>query len=159
MENKGQEKVRQRVEDLLRRGFLSGQQDPLMHIGVPVPVMNPHDGQHSWFVPLEVGAKLIGFAQMLTTLEPLRFSSFQRVAGRSDECPDVVDWTDPNRILARAATLVKAGEQLSSPVLTYEQDPTRLAWKIEASSPTGGSRSLFVAGTAVYEGSTPRGWG
>lgn len=153
------DKLRQRVEELLRQGFLDRRTDSHMRVGTPLPVMHPEGGQHSWFVPLEVGNKLAGFAQMLMTLEPLRFSGFQRVSGNLDECPDTADWTAPDRILSRAATLAKPDERLSAPVLTYELDPSRLVWRIKACLPSGSSRSLFVAGTAVYDGSDHGGWG
>ncbi len=47
--------------------------------------------------------------------------------------------------------MARQGEQLSEPVLTYDGNPNRLAWKVEAKSSSGETRLLFVAGTAVYE--------
>jgi hypothetical protein len=77
-------------------------------------------------------------------------SSFQR-RGRIDEhAPNVSDWTDLERIRARALSLTREDEQLSPPVLTYDSEPSRLAWKLVATSPSGESRVLFVAGTAAY---------
>ena len=53
---------------------------------------------------------------------------------------------------ARAATLAHTDEELSQPVLSYDQNPSRIAWRILAKSASGANRPLFVAGTAVYEG-------
>ena len=127
---------------------------------MPVAIMHPKDdGQHSWFVPLEVGPKLVGFAQILPTLQPLRFSSFLRSPGKYEECPDVADWTNSERVLVRAAGIKKQDEQVDDPILTYDQAPTRLAWRVTARSPSGAVRSLYVAGTAVYEATRSPGWG
>jgi hypothetical protein len=114
--------------------------------------MDSSDHLHSWFVPLEIGPKLAGFAQLLPSLVPLRFSSFQRNPSDCENCPDVADWTDPARIRARAATLAHEDEELSQPVLSYDQSPSRVAWRVLAKSTAGVGRPLFVAGKAVYEG-------
>ena len=149
--------ARRRTEGLLGEGFLGPDVDPEVHVGIPLPVVNPDGTQHSWFVPLAVDNKLAGFAQLLLSLVPMRVSSFQRRPGDYENCPDVADWTDAQRIAARAATLARPGEQLSQPRLTYDGNPDRLAWSIEAQSPSGEKRLLFVAGTAVYEGRASRG--
>jgi hypothetical protein len=119
--------------------------------------MNPNGTQHSWLVPLEAGGKLAGFAQLLTSLVPLRVSSFQRRPHDFQDCPDIADWIDIQSITARASSLAKPGERLSKPLLTYDGSPDRLAWKIEATSSSGEKRNLFVAGTAAYEESPSRG--
>jgi len=151
--------VRREAEALLQQGFLAQERDAAVHVGEPLAIMDPDNTQHSWFVPLEVGPKLAGFAQFLTSLVPLRVSGFQHAPGNYDRCPDVADWTDVNRILQRASSLARQGEQLSEPILTYDRDSSRLAWKVLAKSSSGASRYLFVAGTAVYEESGSRGLG
>jgi hypothetical protein len=159
METGNKESVRRKAEALLQQGFLSPERDPAVHAGEPLAVMNPDGGQHSWFVPLEVGPKLAGFAQFLTSLVPLRVSGFQQASGNYDRCPDLADWTDVSRILGRASSMAREGEQLSEPILTYDRDPSRLTWRVLAKSSSGASRYLFVAGTAVYEASGSRGLG
>lgn len=151
MDAAGDEVIRSRVEQLLAAGFF-GERSPTLRVGSPIAVVGSSDHLHSWFVPLEIGVKLAGFAQLLPSLVPLRFSSFQRNPNDCENCPDVIDWTDRAKIRARAATLANADEELSQPVLSYDGDPSRLAWRILAKSASGGSRPLFVAGTAVYEG-------
>jgi len=143
--------VRDKTEALIREGFLNPEPDSAVRVGEPLAVMDPNGTQHSWFVPLEVGGKLAGFAQLLTSLVPMRVSSFQRRPLDYEHCPDVADWTDIHRIATRAASMARQGEQLSEPVLTYDGNPNRLAWKVEAKSSSGETRLLFVAGTAVYE--------
>jgi hypothetical protein len=143
--------VRHITEALIREGFFHSELDAGVRVGEPLPVMDENGSQHSWFVPLEAGGKLAGFAQLLTSLIPLRFSSFQRRPRDYDSCPDVADWTDVRRIAKRAASIARSGEQLSEPVLTYDGNPSRLAWRVEAKTSAGTRRLLYVAGTTVYE--------
>jgi hypothetical protein len=145
------ENARSKTEALLREGFLSPGIDERVHVGEPLAVMLPNGAQHSWFVPLVVGEKLVGFAQLLTSLAPMRVSSFQRHPQDFEHCPDLVDWTDIKRIAVRAASIARQGENLSTPMLTFDGNPNRLAWSVEAKSSSGKTRRLFVAGTAVYE--------
>jgi len=144
--------VRGAVESLLRGGFFQLERSPELRVGEPLVVVNMDGSQHSWFVPLQAGSKLAGFAQLLPSLSPLRFSSFQRGQHSFDNCPDVADWTNTDRVIARAKAIARPDEQLSQPVLTYDQHPDRLAWRVMAKSRSGVSRSLFVAGTAAFVG-------
>jgi hypothetical protein len=149
--------VRWATEHLIRKGFPNPEIDPAVQVGEPLPVMHPNGIQHSWFVPLEAGGKLLGFAQLLTSLVPMRVSWFQRSPRDYEYCPDIADWTDIHRIAARAASVARQGEQLSAPLLTYDGNPDRVAWMVEAKSTSGETRRLFVAGTAVYEKSKSEG--
>jgi hypothetical protein len=150
--------VRETTKGLLAQGFLANEADPAIRVGEPLPVMEPdRSRQHSWFVPLEVGPKLVGFAELTNSLTPVRVSSFQRQPRVYEDCPALADWIDPDRIRARAATLVQGDEQLSPPFLTYDGDPSRLAWKIEAKSSSGATRVLFVTGATAYPGGRGQG--
>lgn len=153
------ERVRNAVEVLLRRGFFGPQGDPSLRVGEPLVVSHPDGSQHSWFVPLLIGVKLAGFAQLLPSLTPLGVSSFRRDPGDYDSCPDAAEWIDANRIRARAASMARRGEQLSEPLLTFDQHPSRIAWRVLATPPAGPPRILFVAGTTVYEGGSASGLG
>jgi hypothetical protein len=148
------EAVRAEVEALLKRGFLFQEQEPSVQVGEPLPVSYPQGGQHSWFVPLLLGTKLVGFAQILPSLVVLRVSSFCKHPHDSNACPDVADWIDVDRIHTKAASMARADEQLSQPVLSFDQVPDRIAWRVLATSSVTGSvpRVLFVAGSFVYEG-------
>ena len=146
------DEVRNKVEQLLREGFFSEERAANVRVGKPVAVIDPQGRQHSWYVPLQVGSKLAGFAQLLPSLEPLAVSRFSHSLPDFADCPDVADWTDHARIRELASTMTKPDEQLSVPVLSFDQNPSRLAWRVEVTSPTGAKRTLFVAGTAVYEG-------
>jgi hypothetical protein len=152
----GRNNVRSAVEGLLQKGFFREERSPDLRVGKPLAVLNADGSQHSWFVPLQVGTKLAGFAQLLPSLTPLRFSGFQHSPDNYDNCPDVADWTDPDRVLARAKAIARPDEELSQPVLSYDQHPDRLAWRVTATSSSGVSRSLFVAGTAAFEGRSAR---
>jgi hypothetical protein len=146
------DEIRDRVEKLLREGFFSQERVVGLRVGPPIAVIDPTGRQHSWFVPLEIGSKLAGFAQLLPSLEPLAFSRFQQRSPDYADCPDVEDWTNRARVLELASTLARQDERLSEPVLTFDHNPSRLAWSVEAKSQSGAKRTLFVAGKAVYEG-------
>jgi hypothetical protein len=143
-------RIERAVKALLSGGFAQTELDSPLEIGAPIPVVHPDGTQRSWFVPLVAGAKLAGFAELLPSLAPLRMSSFHRRGRLDDHAPNASDWTDTDRIHARAASLAREDEQLSPPVLTYDGEPNRLVWKIVATSPSGKSRVLFVTGTAAY---------
>jgi hypothetical protein len=141
-------RIRSRVAELLSGGFFEREHDPSLEVGVPLAVSNSDGSQHSWFVPLLRGTKLAGFAQLLPSLVPLGVSSFQ-----PGSLPDAADWTDTNRVRERAALMIRDDERLSEPLLSYDQQPARLAWRVLATSPSGERRVLYVAGAVVYEGS------
>jgi len=151
--------VRRAAERLLDQGFLATARDPAVTVGEPLPVVDAAEQQHSWFVPFQRGSRLAGFAQLSLQLEPLRVSSFQRNPSRYDDCPDIADWTDPTLVLERAATQARSDERLSQPVLSFDGDPSRLAWRVEAQNRAGQRRVLYVAGNAVYEATGARGLG
>lgn len=152
--------VRAEVEALLRQGFLTEETDTSVRVGEPLVVNYPQGGQHSWFVPLSIGTKLVGFAQILPSLVPLRVSSFRRHPQDFASCPEEADWIDADRIKARAAAVARVDEQLSEPILSFDQIPDRIAWKILLTSTSGApSRILFVAGAVVYESGGARGLG
>lgn len=143
-------RIQRAVKTLLLQGEAQTELDSAIEIGEPIPVVHPDGTPRSWFVPLVAGSKLAGFAELLPSLTPLRMSSFHRRGRLDDRAPNASDWTDTDRIRARAASLAREGEQLSAPVLTYDGDPNRLVWKIVATTPSGAPRVLFVAGTAAY---------
>jgi hypothetical protein len=149
--------IRNKVEQLLREGFFSRERVAELRVGEPLAVIDPAGHQHSWFVPLQVGSKLAGFAQLLPSLEPIAFSSFPHNSPDYADCPDVEDWTDRTRIMKMASTIARPDERLAEPVLTFDRTPSRLAWSVQAISPSGAMRTLFVAGNAVYEGTNAGG--
>ncbi len=146
------DEIRKTVEKLLREGFFSQERVAGLRVGSPIAVIDPTGRQHSWFVPLEIGSKLAGFARLLPSLEPLAVARFQHRSPDYADCPDLEDWTNRARILELASTLARQDERLSEPVLTFDHYPSRLAWSVEAKSPSGATRTLFVAGNDVYEG-------
>jgi hypothetical protein len=111
----------------------------------PIPVAEPGGGGfHAWFVPVAVGDELAGFAELGPDLEFVRYSSFPHR-------PRVRDWTDPETIRGRAADIGRPGERFGEPMLTYDREPSRLAWAVRATDPAGRSRTIYVSGNFVYE--------
>lgn len=147
------EKARNRVVEMLETGPIGDAALPeAARVLEPIRVAEPDvDGLHSWFVPVAVGDRLAGFAELLPDLELARYSSFQRRPGDAVGLPDLAAWTDPETIRQRAGRGSHPDETLGEPILTYDREPARLAWRVRATDPEGHSRSLFVAGDYVYE--------
>lgn len=142
-----EEDVRRRVAELLEAGLV-GDAAALEGARVlePIRIVEPGSGGlHSWFVPVAIDEELTGFAELRPDLELMRFSSFPSSAR-------VRDWTDPETIRRRAEALSRTGESLREPVLTYDREPSRVAWAVTAVDPAGRSRTLYVTGDYAYEG-------
>lgn len=120
-------------------------------LGRPLAVSHPWGGTHSWLVPVTVGDRLIGYLQLNPRLELIRYSSFQRRPDSLEGVPEASEWLDPGRVLERAASVARSDEDLGRPVLTYDQYPDRLAWKVEARSAAGGVRNIMVTGSSAWE--------
>jgi hypothetical protein len=145
----GAEDVRHRVAELLETGVLG---DAALResatVAPPIAVAEPSDGRlHSWFVPVAVGDRLAGFAELRPDLELLRYSGFP-----PSSLPPLAAWADLETVRKRAAGLAREDETLGEPVLTYDGAPSRLAWAVTATDAAGRSRRLFVAGDYAYEG-------
>jgi hypothetical protein len=145
------EKVRRRVGELAEAGLIDDEALPEgTRVLDPIPVADPASGErHSWFVPVARGERLAGFAQLLPDLRLMRYSTFP--SGESGAAlPDLADWTDASRIRSRAEQIAEPGERVGEPVLTYDRDASRLAWRVPVTDESGSSRALFVAGNSAY---------
>ena len=117
----------------------------------PIPVLDPDGGTHSWVVPVALGGRQVGYLQVsYERLTFLRFASFPHQSRDLDSATGSESWLDPVCALERAKKLAYPGEKLYRPVLTYDQQPARLAWKVETRSAEGETRSIMVAGDTVY---------
>lgn len=144
------EKVRQRVGELAEAGLIDEELSEGTRVLDPIPVTAPASGElHSWFVPVARDERLTGFAQLLPDLQLMRYSTFPSGEGGA-ALPDLADWTDATRIRGRAEQIAEPGETVGEPVLTYDRDASRLAWRVPATDQSGGSRALFVAGDSAY---------
>jgi hypothetical protein len=141
--------VTRRVLELLESRFFQLPPGLPAVAGEPLPVMAPGGAIHSWMVPFIAGAKLVAWAQLSPSLAPLRLSVLG--GGRMDVAPDAADWLDTGLISAKIAAVAGAGATLSSPVLTYDRDPSRLVWMVESRSPGGALRRWFSTGGSVWE--------
>jgi len=142
------EDVRRRAAEMLESGYLG---DAALRSSAdvldPIPVVDPAGGGlHSWFVPIAVGERLAGFAELRPDLELVRYSGFA-----PGGLPELASWTDEDAIRRRAATISAPDETLSEPTLTYDGVPSRLAWLVTATDPAGRERALYVAGEYAYE--------
>lgn len=123
-------------------------------VGTAIPIASPRGTIQSWFVPLIMKDRLLGFFTLGCDSQSHRYSSFQRHDGQLDACPPVADWTHPSTISQRAKKLQRSGETAGAPYLSYDTIPSRLAWAVPFTSPAGRQRIVFVAGEAVFEGSS-----
>ena len=148
--------ARLRVAELLARGLFG---DPALRSAAdvlePIEVRDPDGVLNSWFCPVTIGDRLAGFAQLLPDLTLMRYSSFERRPGDTTGLPDAASWIDPDAIRSRAAAAARPDEELGDPVLSYDTDPARIAWRVPAIDARGRSRTLFVAGDYVYEARRP----
>jgi len=140
-----EEDVRRRVAELLEAGLV-GDAPALAGARVldPIAVADPTGRLHSWFVPVVLDETLAGFAELRPDLELLRHSTFPRPV-------EPADWIDPETIRGQAARIARPDEALGEPILTYDREPSRLAWAVTATDPAGRSRTLFVTGGYAYE--------
>ena len=120
-------------------------------LGAPLAVRSPDGTLHSWFVPVAVKDRLAGFLQVLPDLTLMRYAAFQRREDSLEGCPAAASWTDVAAIRRVAREQARSGETVGVPVLTYDREPSRLAWSVPLTSPGKGSRTLLVAGEQVWE--------
>ncbi|MGH2689256.1 MAG: hypothetical protein ACRDKW_10690 [Actinomycetota bacterium] len=120
-------------------------------VGPALPVVGSDGATEYWFVPVVVGDPLVGFVQLDTGLRLLRYASFQRQPGSLEGCPDASLWTDAEAVRSRAAVRARPGESPQRTFLTYDGNPSRLAWAVELTGPGGEHRTVMVAGDHVYE--------
>jgi hypothetical protein len=140
------------AETLLRRGTIG---DALVRerglVRDPVPVVGPDGQVDSFVVAVVVGEKLAGFVQLLPDGTLMRYASFQRHPDSIEGAPDAADWLDPQRIRARVEARLGARESTRTPHLTFDGNPTRLAWLVPVVGAGGSERQLLVAGESVFE--------
>jgi hypothetical protein len=120
-----------------------------------VAVELPKGELRSWFVPVSYRDRLLGFFELTPALVPHRYSSFQARQGQLEGCPRATDWLDRETIRGRSSRLVRAGETAGEPYLSYDRVPSRLAWAVPVTTPSGSRRLVFVAGEAVFDGGGP----
>lgn len=145
-------RIQDRARQLLRDGMNAGiPVSPRTHVEFPIPVRGPGRDLRSWFVPLSEGEVLLGFFELRPDLTLLRYSSFQRHEGKLDGCPLKKSWLDSTTIKQRAVEGLRPGERVVDVYLSYDREPSRLAWAVQLDTPYGVGRTLFVAGDVVWE--------
>lgn len=116
----------------------------------PIGIHAPNGDIEGWFIGVVVDNRLLGFIRLETDLSVHGYSSFQRRPDSLDGCPDATSWLDPEKVLERARSLSSAGDTLEPPVLSYDQNPDRLAWAVTTKRQSGKSDTIYVAGEYVY---------
>jgi hypothetical protein len=139
----------QRIKELAHQGAFEIPGGDRAEMRPAVPVFDARGALHSWMAPFTLGQKLVAYAQLSRSLELMRFSTF--AGGKVESAPTAEDWLDPARVQARAAAVAAPDEALSTPLLTFDRDPSRLVWSVEGSRPGGRTRRWFVIGDSVWE--------
>jgi hypothetical protein len=116
----------------------------------PIPIYDEQKNIVSWFVGLTVTNKLVGFIQLNSNLELMRYSTFQRRPKSLEGCPESKTWLDPKYIKERARCKASPGDILKKPFLSFDQNITRIVWVVNAVDKTGNVKKIFAAGDFVY---------
>lgn len=124
-------------------------------VGQPIGVFEPNGGLYSWFVPVTVDGLLAGFFEFRPDLTLMRYSSFQRQEESMEGCPTAEAWTDVHSIRRRIEDAARPDEKVGRLFLSYDRAPSHLAWMGVLESTDGTTRTLYVAGNAVWEASPP----
>lgn len=115
-----------------------------------IPIATPDGALHSWFAAVTANDRIVGFFQLLPDLTPIRWSTFQRREDSLAACPPAALWLDRAAIRDRAAALARGDETAGPPALSYDRVPDRIAWAVPLVSANGATRTVFVAGAAVW---------
>lgn len=138
------------VKHLLEIKFIDTPERLLPAVRDPIPVQEPGGRIYSWIVPLTSGARLLGWAQFSSALDFLRYSTVSSGHSTGNE-PNLRDWFDPTTIAARVKLYVGHGLQTSSPILTFDRDPSRLVWLVVGTDPAHKGKLWYVAGNSIWE--------
>jgi hypothetical protein len=98
-----------------------------------------------WLVPVLDGPHILGFVQLDSSSEFVRFSHFH-TAG---DYPEAALWLDPERVRLTAQQVAQAGDTLGEATLSFYKTPARPAWVVPLRR---GSQQLtiYVTGTTVW---------
>jgi hypothetical protein len=117
----------------------------------PLPITDLSDNKIvAWFIGISVENKLAGFIQLSSTLEFLRYSSFQRIPQSLEGCPNSSVWLNPDVIIQLEKVKAAENDILSSPILTFDQNLSRIVWAVNVESKKGLTKTIYVAGEYVY---------
>jgi hypothetical protein len=146
--------LRQQVYQKALRLFPTTVSDPLAkksgRVQEPLPIVDRRHETASWFVGITVEDRLVGFMQFKPDLTLMRYSSFQQRVDSLEGCPPAETWLNPATITERAATKATPDETLSTPRLTFDANPTRIVWAVDATNEAGKVRTIYIAGDYVY---------
>jgi hypothetical protein len=149
-----QDRARQLLRDRMNAGTTVSRTG---RVESPIPVRGPGRELRTWFVPVAEGEVLLGFLELQPDLTLLRYASFQRHEGSPDGCPTTKSWVDIAAIRQRVEGELRPGERVLDTFLSYDREPSRLAWTVQVDTPDGAGRTLFVAGDVIWEACSNRG--
>jgi hypothetical protein len=152
-ESSRKDEIRRKVDSLLyeleEKGTLVREHGKLSS---PIPVYAPNSSKLvSWFVGITVGNKIASFLQFDETGDLIRYSSFQRDRTSVEGCPDAEMWLDSSYAIRQAKTRLGKNAVVRRSYLSYHQNITQLAWIVKASEKSGTEKTVYVAGSAVFE--------
>jgi hypothetical protein len=138
-----------RAREYLEHGELAGVRLPVgAKVGHAIPVLDERRSMNSWFVPLLVGESIPAFLQLEPDLSLRRSTQFARAV-------DARDWLQSEHVRQRAQPLMHSAWRVAEPYLSFDGSPDRIAWRVEATTPAGERRVVYVAGTFAYRSEHP----
>lgn len=149
--NEVSEQIFQKAVELFKAGVA---QDNLVQkrgkVEKPIPIYDEQENIVSWFVGVTITDKLVGFMQFDSSMELMRYATFQRRAESLEACPESKTWLDPKHIKERARRHASPGDTLKRPFLSFDKNITRIVWVVKAVDKTGTAKKILVAGDFVY---------
>ena len=140
-----------RARQLLDRGSFGDQQvRRSATIAEPLLVVGPEREPHSWLVALTIAERLVAVFQFLLDGTVMRYSSYQRRPDDLTHCPLAREWLDADVASAHVRAKARPDEEVDDVWLTFDRNPDRVVWAVRLRG-SGGDRTLFVAGTSIYE--------
>lgn len=136
---------------LLKGGFVD---DPLTaekgRIEEPTPILDQVSQLSSWFVPVTLENRLVGYFRFLTDLSMQGYTTFQRKRSSISGCPPADSWLNAEHIIKKAREVAPEGDLLAPPFLTFDRHPSRLAWAVKFRDDFGKETTVFVAGEFAF---------
>lgn len=138
-------RVRDRTMELFKSGMFSDVKITSGgNIETPIQMFNPDGSICAWYVGITIGDRLVGYMQFTDELVLMSFSVYGK-----DGLPKT--WLNPSAILDLAKMKSEAGDELMEPFLSYDRNPSRIAWAIRYKDKSGKIGTIFVAGEYVYK--------
>jgi hypothetical protein len=143
--------VAKTARTLFRSGIAeSPELERLGQVVDPIPIRESDGAINSWFVAIQIRDKLAGYLQLTRDLVLMRYASFWRGESGFKSCPDSASWLDSSRIMEKARRIARPSESLGEPYLSYDKNPSRIAWAVTTRDTGDVEDIIFVVGDPAF---------